>query len=205
LCGYTKKAWDRDQDVPIDDLSWDDVPEKQQEALCLLGYTQETWDESDCDDSCDSDTSSSHEEGVLSFAGAPVHPMIAAGFLAALREEYVHSVDCAVGKYFDLCPEDMLPRKCDDMLESCFEQRVRDAEDPEVEIDLIAQEWRVGTEVEAHDEDAWDPEWDDVLSDVSTYGFEFSEEELKSVICKHGGDHRSAVKELVLSEREQRE
>merc|ERR1712159_437598 len=63
---------------------------------------------------------------------------VATGFLAALRREYVENVDAAVGEFFEATQID---NDLEDLLETSFEQRVRDADDALSEIMKIVAEW----------------------------------------------------------------
>merc|ERR1712159_792514 len=63
---------------------------------------------------------------------------VATGFLAALRREYVENVDAAVGEFFEATQID---DDLEDLLETSFEQRVRDADDALSEIMKIVAEW----------------------------------------------------------------
>jgi PAS domain-containing protein len=46
-CGWTWSSWFEDDDVPIHDLFWEQIPEKKREALELLGCTPEIWNEAE--------------------------------------------------------------------------------------------------------------------------------------------------------------
>jgi len=51
--GYTKKLWDGDVDIAIDEQSWSDLTRAQRRSLKILGYSKQIWDKSEEDSDSD--------------------------------------------------------------------------------------------------------------------------------------------------------
>jgi len=58
--GYDAEKWDRSMPIPVENLDWEELTEKQRTAATLLGYDAAKWDQSDSDTSDSDSTTASN-------------------------------------------------------------------------------------------------------------------------------------------------
>jgi len=118
-------------------------------------------DDSDAEDAAAREARLAYEKetqdlAIPDYPHAPVPKAVAAGFLAALRREYLEHIPGAVGEYFEQEPCGLTADELDERLEEAYEQRVRDAEDVLSEIERIQSEWSAPPEYATGSDDHQD-------------------------------------------------